>query len=310
VSENFVNKFYKNYLILKKFNENEKIVEPIQNKTFVGHTSPVTAMTMTIENELVTASGDSTIKIWDVTNANCIKTLAEHKGAVTGLVRDKFSRLVSSSVDGTIKIWDLKTGECKRTIYYTEKEMKLTSLGYSKFAHQIITGDQSGKLCVFDGESGERIKVLNVHEGAITALLVSKAGYLISSAEDEKIKVWKLESGECVNTLVCDEPIKAMVLTKNDRVVSGLQNGEVKVWDPMSGKLVRKLKIRAPITSMALNSDGKLAVATSEKPVEIFKGKDHLRILASETVSASCLYRDKTSRLFCGLLNNEIKQWE
>ena len=67
--------------------------------------------------ELVSCSGDRTIKIWDLTEGCCTKTLVGHSGVVSSIRINRLNNtLASCSQDGTIKTWDPKTGECINTI--------------------------------------------------------------------------------------------------------------------------------------------------------------------------------------------------
>ena len=65
---------------------------------------------------VLTASDDSTAKIWDVSTGECKQTFSGHSNLVWSAVfsADGLSVLTASS-DATAKIWDVSTGECKQT---------------------------------------------------------------------------------------------------------------------------------------------------------------------------------------------------
>lgn len=65
-------------------------------------------------NILVSGNADSTIKVWDISNGQCLHTLAgahRHQSAVTSLQFLQNGLVVSSSDDGSVKLWDALTGE-------------------------------------------------------------------------------------------------------------------------------------------------------------------------------------------------------
>ena len=74
-------------------------------------------------SRLVSASDDSTIKIWSLNSeldagAACVHTLKGHLRSVRCiLVRPETEQLISGSEDNSIKIWSLKTGKCVRTLH-------------------------------------------------------------------------------------------------------------------------------------------------------------------------------------------------
>lgn len=70
----------------------------------MGHRGPVNAVQLH-GNYLVSASSDTTLKLWDITSGACIRKFVGH---IHGIACVKFDgrRIVSGSNDQTIKIWD------------------------------------------------------------------------------------------------------------------------------------------------------------------------------------------------------------
>ena len=58
--------------------------------------------------QLVTTSGDSTVKIWDFSQEQCIATFSDHTNAVWGCSWHHTGDFIASCAnDGISKIWDL-----------------------------------------------------------------------------------------------------------------------------------------------------------------------------------------------------------
>ncbi len=71
-------------------------------------------------NLLVSASRDKTLKIWDVTNGYCMKTLHGHTGWVRDVSPSIDGRfLLSTGEDTTARLWDISipTPEVKATMF-------------------------------------------------------------------------------------------------------------------------------------------------------------------------------------------------
>jgi WD40 repeat protein len=65
----------------------------------------------------VSASGDHTLKIWDLDTGRVLRTLEGHSASVFSVgVTPNGKRAVSASRDHTLKIWDLDTGRVLRTL--------------------------------------------------------------------------------------------------------------------------------------------------------------------------------------------------
>ena len=88
--------------------------------TLQGHSNYVWRVEQLESGDLVSCSNDSTIKVWNLAEGTCIRTLVGHNGSVRSIrsirLNSQNNALVSCSWDGTIKTWDSKTGECVNTI--------------------------------------------------------------------------------------------------------------------------------------------------------------------------------------------------
>lgn len=106
--------------------------------TLMGHQSLTSGMELR-QNILVSGNADSTVKVWDIMNGQCLQTLSgkiiitcvpygmcsnqirllvgsnKHQSAVTCLqFNSRF--VITSSDDGTVKLWDVRTGEFIRNL--------------------------------------------------------------------------------------------------------------------------------------------------------------------------------------------------
>jgi WD40 repeat protein len=60
----------------------------------------------------VSASLDTTLKVWDLDTGEDLRTLAGHEAAVEAVaITSDGRRAVSGSTDNTLRVWDLETAE-------------------------------------------------------------------------------------------------------------------------------------------------------------------------------------------------------
>ncbi|TIC11749.1 WD40 repeat-like protein [Wallemia mellicola] len=64
---------------------------------------------------LVSGALDNTVKLWDVNNGTCARTLFGHIEGIWSIDADRL-RIVSTSHDRTVKVWDTDTGKCLATL--------------------------------------------------------------------------------------------------------------------------------------------------------------------------------------------------
>ncbi|KAJ6161000.1 hypothetical protein N7470_004396 [Penicillium chermesinum] len=73
-----------------------------------GHGAAVNAMQLH-GDEIVTASGDRTIKVWNIRTGTCVKTLMGHEKGIACVQFDS-RRIISGSNDNTVRIYDHISG--------------------------------------------------------------------------------------------------------------------------------------------------------------------------------------------------------
>lgn len=76
--------------------------------TLEGHLAAVNSIQVT-DDEIVSASGDRLIKIWDIHNGACKKTLVGHDKGIACVQFDG-RRIISGSNDNTVRIYDHESG--------------------------------------------------------------------------------------------------------------------------------------------------------------------------------------------------------
>ena len=66
----------------------------------------------------MSASSDSTLKVWDMKTGRTLRTLKGHADGVLDVaLTSDGKRAVSASLDNTVKVWNLETGVPMATFY-------------------------------------------------------------------------------------------------------------------------------------------------------------------------------------------------
>ena len=113
-----------------------KLEEKIQGIFYSGSVRGLKQIT---SNILASGSEDSTIKLWDVTSGQLIRTLTGHTNWISWSVDliNNGQTLVSGSQDGTIKLWNWSTGECLSTIQTTRSYIHSLAVIYMNQQQQL-----------------------------------------------------------------------------------------------------------------------------------------------------------------------------
>lgn len=172
-------------------------------RTIAGHADCIYAVEFAPDGKsIATASYDKLIKLWDVESGKEIRTLKDHIDAVYALAfTPDGRRLVSASADRGVKVWDVASGERLYTL--SEPTDGLNTLALDPAGKRVAAGglDRTIRVWSLGEKSGTLLNSLIAHEDAILQLAWSPGGeYLVSSAADKEVKVFKADDLSVVKT--------------------------------------------------------------------------------------------------------------
>lgn len=163
-------------------------------KTFRGHTNGVTCLQFD-QNILATGSYDRTIKIWNIETGECIRTLEGHNDNVRTLQFDD-GKLISGSFDKTIKIWNWQTGECLSTLQcHTEGVLSVHFDGC-----MLASGSIDKTVKIFSFKNKQTFTLRGHSDWVNHVRMHSSSRTVFSASDDLTIKMWDLDSKQCLQT--------------------------------------------------------------------------------------------------------------
>jgi WD40 repeat protein len=171
-------------------------------QTLEGHSSYVTSVAFSHDStRLASASGDSTVKIWDVSSGACLQTLKGHSYGVRSVAFSHDStRLASASDDRTVKIWDASSGACLQTL--EGHSYSVMSVAFSHDSTRLASASWDKTVKIWDASSGACLQTLEGHSSSVTSVAFSHDSMRLASASwDKTVKIWDASSGVCLQTL-------------------------------------------------------------------------------------------------------------
>ncbi|CAF1092705.1 unnamed protein product [Brachionus calyciflorus] len=126
-----------------------------------------------------------------------IGKLIGHVNHVTCFESLNQDKILTGSEDTAIKLWDKKTSKCLMT--FDEHKEGIFSL--ESFDNKIAIGFENGSIKIFDNENDWIIKTLKGHILLVFCLKLIDRNTLASISRDESVKIWNLDSGNCLETI-------------------------------------------------------------------------------------------------------------
>ena len=236
-------------------------------RTLKGHTDRVWSCCYSPDGKLiVSASGDCTLKLWEVETGKEIRTLRGHTNKIISCAFSPDRKLiVSASDDCTLKFWETDTGKEIRTIKgYTNP---FYSCSFSPDGKLIVSASADRTLKLWEADTSKWIRTFKGHTNQITSCNFSPDGKLIVSASaDRTLKLWDADTGKEIRTLKghTDYVMFCGFSPDGKLIASASADHTLKLWDVDTGKEIRFCKGHTDwVRSCGFSPDGKLILSAS-----------------------------------------------
>ncbi|XP_058102057.1 autophagy-related protein 16 [Magnolia sinica] len=195
----------------------------------------------------------------------CKHKLSAHTGGCGSLLFEyNTDKLITGGQDQTVKIWDTKSGTLSSTLYGCLGSVLDLSITHDN--RSVIAASSSNNLFVWDVGSGRVRHTLTGHADKVCAVDASKVSSrnVVSAAYDRTIKVWDLQRGYCINTLISYSNCNTLCFSMDGQTIcSGHVDGNLRLWDIQTGKLISEVAAHAqPVTSISLSHSGSIVLTS------------------------------------------------
>lgn len=281
-----------------------------------GSTSPAWAYSPDGAN-IVSASGDNTLKIWDARSGRVLLSMEGHTDKIwaCGYSPDG-STVLSASEDKTLKMWDARSGHAILTLAgHTDR---VTACGYSPTGKNVVSASDDRSLKVWDAQSGRVVLTIPGHLDRVTACGFGPEGTRIVSVSGNKTpQVWDMNSGDEVVGLAgrCNAVRTCGYSPDGRNIVSASGGNTLRVWDAETGRSILTLTGHtAPVTACGYSPDGaRIVSASQDRTVKVWEGRSGRVIVSlkghTETVTV-CGFSPDGTRIFSAAQDRTLKVWD
>ncbi|KAI9712149.1 MAG: hypothetical protein M1812_006987 [Candelaria pacifica] len=164
--------------------------------TWKSHTKPITSLRFFPNSGhlLLSASADSTVKIWDVYHQReLLRTYSGHTKAVNDITfNPSGTEFLTASYDRQMKLWDTEYGKCTAR-FTTGKIPHVIRFNPSpEHSHEFVAGMSDKKIVQFDTRSGEMVQEYDHHLGPVnTITFVDENRRFITTSDDKSLRAWE-----------------------------------------------------------------------------------------------------------------------
>ncbi|PRP88502.1 hypothetical protein PROFUN_03219 [Planoprotostelium fungivorum] len=244
--------------------------------TMRGHTSRIWDVdSNSLGDIIVSASGDSTSKIWRFSDTydtayQTSHTLEGHKGDVySAKFHPGQHHVVTGGYDKTVRLFDITTGQNIRT--FVGHNSSVSRAIFNPSGNLIITGSKDSTIKFWDISSGICVRTISSHLGEVTSVEVNSNGtMLLSGSKDNANRLWEMSTARPVTRFKGHQNttknfVRCSFGADETLVLGGSEDGCVYIWDIESGDLLQKLQGHTNMVYSAVwNKNQMLAASCSQ----------------------------------------------
>lgn len=210
---------------------------------------------------LASGSADRTIKLWDISIGQVVRTLQGHSYGVSTVVFSADGQtLISKDVGQTIKLWNTQTGQCLRT--FKGYSSGVWSIAFSPDGQTVIGSGEDQMVKLWNVRTGQCLKVLKGHKNWVTSVAFSPDGQTVASCgADRLVKLWDVHTGQCLRIFAghtCGV-LRVIYSPDGNTLASCGEDQVIRFWDIKTGECVRVLRGHTSlVTSIVYSPDGQI----------------------------------------------------
>lgn len=234
-------------------------------RRLTGHTDAVCSAALTADGaQIVSASRDRTVRVWDLAGAKPPRALYGHTSEVRCVaVSSAAKRIISGGSDRTVRVWDLPTGRLLSTL--SDHADAVKAVATSDDGQLALSIGNDRRLVLWDLSSGKKVRSLKGHTGDPNCVAFAPGGELaVSGGWDKTLRVWDVPTGKELLRLggaFSDfqwSVFMGLAFHPDGRLVVGSSDHTVCLLDLETGRVSQRFEGHTNwVSSVAVAPDGK-----------------------------------------------------
>lgn len=240
----------------------------------IGHeNSPESYAYLPKHDILASGALDKTIRLWNISNGDLIKTITGHTEAVNNLVVLPNGYLASSAYSNKVRIWNSNKKFSLERLISISGLKSVVAMALLNDGNLAIGDSVQGDIFIVNPKNGSLVKkILGVAETTITRIVVMSNGDFISSLaySSINIKVWNGSDYSLKKTITTQDYCSDIAVLQNDYLACGTYE-KILIYDINTGKIKQRILsgYYTEVFSVILLKNGEL-VTKSDRSIQLW----------------------------------------
>jgi WD40 repeat protein len=163
-----------------------------------GHDGYLSCATWVDDVTIATSSGDTTVRLWDVTTAKLLQAWAHHTADVMHVDVSGRNVFCSASCDSKVAVWDARSQEPARLLQGHQSDVN--RVYFSRSGAGFVSASDDSTCRVWDMRTMAAVKVFSAESDGVTDVGLSpSAAIIVCSTDAGTLLAWDTATGSLVD---------------------------------------------------------------------------------------------------------------
>lgn len=249
------------------------VVNQLARRELSGHSGEVTGVDWSADNaQVLTAGNDATVRIWDATSGQQIRSLGMSSPVARALWSPDGRWIAAGDANGDLEVW---SAEGLAGASFAGHSAAIYNLEWSPDSRRLASVSVDGSVRLWERESGALLFTLQGHSAPVNSVQWSPDGtQIVTASEDMTARIWDAATGAPLTTLRghSGQVRRALWSPDGSRIVTASDDTTAIIWDALTGEVLFTLSGHTrPVIRVGWSPDGgRIATASADSTAKVW----------------------------------------